>query len=336
MRTKTLAALVQAFFTIALPERGLSPLTILSYRDSLKLLLRFASERRRRPVVRLDVTDVSVEVVREFLKHLEERRGNEIATRNNRLAAIRSFFSFVAAEEPAFAHQCQRICTVPIKRAPIRAVLYLEQDEMTALMKAPSHSTAAGRRDHALLLFLYNTGARVQELTRVRAVDLQMARPPQVLLHGKGKKDRICPLWADTVRALRAVLDETNPRHDGDHSPFLNAQGKPLTRFGVDYILKKYAAVAAKRVPALRRKRISPHVIRHTTAVHLLNSGVDVNVVRSWLGHVDLRTTNIYAEINLATKRKAIESCTPDGLKRRYRSPAWKRNPDLVAWLEAL
>ena len=333
MTTKTLPALVQSFFTVALVQRGVSPLTVLSYRDAMKLLLRFVAERERRPVVRLEIDDLDDTAVRNFLDHLEKKRGNEIATRNNRLAAVRSFFTFVAAEEPSLADHCRRICVIPFKRAPVRSVPYLEQNEMQALLTAPDRSAAAGRRDHALMLFLYNTGARVQELTGVRACDLHLARPPQVLLRGKGRKERMCPLWASTARELRRLLDEEGISPSSDARIFLNSQSKPITRFGVDYILGKYISVATAAVPTLGRKRVSPHTIRHTAAVHMLNAGVDLNVIRSWLGHVDLRTTSIYAEINLATKRKAIETCAPSS---NGRSPSWKRRPDLLSWLEAL
>lgn len=336
MTTKTLSALVQSFFTVALPQRGISPLTILSYRDAMKLLLRFVAERKRRSVVHLEVADLDAAAVRDFLDHLEKKRSNEIATRNNRLAALRSFFAFVAAEEPSLADHCRRICTIPLKRAPVRSVPYLEQDEMQALLAAPDSSSATGRRHHAVLIFLYNTGARVQEMTDVRASDLHLGRPPQVLLRGKGRKERICPLWASTARVLRRLLDETAISPGLDRRVFRNAQLEPLTRFGVDYILKKYAAVVAGAIPTLARKRVSPHTIRHTAAVHMLNAGVDLNVIRSWLGHVDLRTTSIYAEINLATKRKAIETCAPSATIGRTRRPSWKRKPDLLTWLEAL
>ena len=336
MMTKSLSALVQSFFSVALPQRGMSSLTILSYRDALKLLLRFVAERERRSVLRLEIADLDAGAVREFLDHLEKKRGNEIATRNNRLAAIRSFFAFVGAEEPSLTDHCRRICDVPLKRAPVRPIPYLEQDEMQAVLAAPDRSTAAGRRDYAVVLFLYNTGARVQELTNVRAADLDLARPPQVLLRGKGKKERICPFWASTAHVLRGLLAEATISAGSDRRIFLNAQGDPLTRFGVDYILKKHAHRAAEAVPSLARKRVSPHTIRHTAAVHMLNAGVDVNVIRSWLGHADLRTTNVYAEINLATKRKAIEACAPAGANGRSRRPSWKRGRDLLAWLEQL
>lgn len=336
MTTKTLSSLVQTFFTVALPQRGMSPLTLLSYRDAMKLLLRFVAERRRRAVIHLDVADLDAVIVRDFLDNLEKKRGNEISTRNNRLAALRSFFAFVAAEDPSFSDQCHRICSIPLKRAPVRPIPYLEQHEMLAMLDAPDQSTRSGRRDRALLLFLYNTGARVQELTGVRASDLHLSRPPQVLLRGKGRKERICPFWASTARVLRDLLRENAISQSSDDNIFLNTQGEPLTRFGVDYILKKHATAVVKAVPSLARKRVSPHTIRHTTAVHMLNAGVDLNVIRAWLGHVDLRTTSIYAEINLATKRKAIQECAPTTGKGRRGRSLWKRNADLLAWLEDL
>ncbi len=335
MATKTLAQLVQTFFIAALPQRNLSPLTTLSYRDAVKLLLRFVADRRRRAVVRLEVADLDADAVRAFLDHLERKRGNGISTRNNRLVAIRSLFRFIATEEPALADHCRRVCTIPIKRGPVRAIPYLEENEMKAILAAPDRATAASRRDYAILLFLYNTAARVQELTDVRAADLHLARPSQVLLRGKGRKERITPLWSSTTHVLRGLLDEAGTPLDSDGKVFLNARGEPLTRFGVDYVLKKHAAAAARRIPSLDRKRVSPHVIRHTAAVHMLNSGVDLNVIRVLLGHVDIQTTNVYAEINLATKRKAIEACAPKGLKGRRRA-SWKQNPDLLAWLEEL
>lgn len=334
MATKTLPALVQSFFVVALPQRNLSPLTILSYRDATKLLLRFVAARKRRPVVSLEVADLDVEAVRAFLEDLERKRGNGISTRNNRLAAIRSLFTFIADEEPALADHCRRVCSIPIKRAPVRAIAYLEEEEMKALLSAPDRATPVGRRDHVILLFLYNTGARVQELTDVCAANLHLDRPRQVLLCGKGRKERICPLWNSTAQMLRGVLEEAGVQVGSDRKAFLNGRGEPITRFGVDYLLKKYAAEAAAKVPSIERKRVSPHVIRHTAAVHMLNSGVDLNVIRVLLGHVDLQTTNVYAEINVATKRTAIEACAPKGVGRRRAS--WKRDPDLLAWLEEL
>lgn len=335
MTTRTLTALIQSFFAVALPQRGFSAQTILSYRDAVKLLLGFASDSTGRPVVRLEFGDLDDALVAAFLDHLETDRGNQIATRNNRLAALRSFFTFVAAEEPVLAEQCRRVCTLPLKRAPIRSLPYLEHEEIQAILAAPDLATASGRRDHALLLFLYNTGARVQELIGVRGADLQLVKPRQVLLRGKRNKERICPLWKTTADAVADLLEEASIAAATRQEVFRSGRNEPLSRFGVDYILKKHAAVAAEAVPTLARKRVSPHTIRHTTAVHLLNAGVDINVIRAWLGHVDLRTTNIYAEIDLSTKRKAIETCAPPARKGRGAAASWKK-PDILAWLDRL
>jgi len=337
MRTiKPLSSLVQSFFAVALPQRGMSPLTMLSYRDAMKLLLRYAAERTRRPVVKLDVDDITTELVSDFLGHLESKRGNQIATRNNRLAALRTFFAYVATEEPALADRCRRICAIPLKRSPMRTIPYLEQDEMNALLEAPDRASRLGRLHYAILLFLYNTGARVAELVGVRAADLHIdGLHRQVLLRGKGKKERICPLWQDTVKVLREHLAQIEVALDSGKHVFVNRCGDPLTRYGVNYLVGAYAEKAAERVPSIATKRVSPHTIRHTTAVHLLNAGVDIDVIRAWLGHVDLRTTNIYAEINLATKRKAIEMCAPRN-GANAKPPAWKRSPDILAWLEAM
>jgi len=299
----------------------------------MKLLLRYTAKCSGRGVVNLDFSDIDAAMVKGFLAYLETERGNKISTRNNRLAAIRSFFSFVANEEPTLADQCKKVCAIHMKKAPTPYICYLDINEMHAILEAPDRSTLVGRRHYATLLFLYNAGSRVDELIKVHARDLQLTGPyAHVLLLGKGKKERICPLWMDTATVLRDILDESNIGLDSPKNVFLNGRGAPLSRFGVDYIVKKYAAVAAEQVPSLKQKKVSPHTVRHTTAVHLLNSGVDINVIRSWLGHVDLRTTNIYAEIDRETKRKALEACAYKRSKKRG-PPSWKR-PDILAWLE--
>ncbi|MCC6145031.1 MAG: tyrosine-type recombinase/integrase [Candidatus Hydrogenedentes bacterium] len=334
--TKPLFSLVQSFFEVAMPQRGWSRLTAMSYRDAIKLLLRYVMDRTGRPIVKLDVTDLTPEVVRAFLEHLETDRGNQVATRNTRLAALRSFFLYVAVEEPIFGEQCRRICTLPLKRAPLRTVPYLEPDEINALLAAPDRTARLGRFHHAIILFLYNTGARVAELVNVRAADLRLdALHGQVLLRGKRQKERLCPLWQNTVAVLRDHLAEVGIAPDADKRIFLNRRNEPLTRYGVNYILSTYVRKVTTCIPSIADKRISPHTIRHTTAVHLLNAGVDINVIRAWLGHVDVRTTSIYAEINLATKRQALELCAGRGVVRGKR-PAWKKSPDVLTWLEAL
>jgi len=334
--TKPLFSLVQSFFDVAMPQRGWSHLTALSYRDAIKLLLQYATARTGRSILKLDVADLTPEIVRSFLRHLETERGNQIATRNTRLAALRSLFLYVAVEEPIFGEQCRRICALPLKRAPVRAVPYLEPDEMNALLAAPDRTSRLGRLHHTIILFLYNTGARVAELVGVRAADIRLdALRGQVLLRGKRQKERICPLWRNTVTTLREHLAELGIPPDSDKRIFLNRRAEPLTRYGVNYILRVYARKVATCIPSITDKRVSPHTIRHTTAVHLLNAGVDINVIRAWLGHVDLRTTSIYTEINLATKRKAIEMCAARGKVRGKRRP-WKKAKDILAWLEAM
>jgi len=334
--TKTLTALVQTFFTVIQHQRGFSPATVLSYRDAIKLLLVYASNSSSRSVMKLNFKDLDVSLITNFLNYLESERSNQIATRNNRLAAIRSFFSFVAFEEPFLAEQCRRVCAIPLKKGPIRPIPYLEMNEMNSILEAPNQNTYSGRRDYAFLLFLYNTGARVQEMIGVRASDLRLTKPQQVLLRGKGQKERVCPLWKETACILDGLLTELSIPVDSTKKIFLNRYGDPISRFGVDYILKKYAAATEINQPTLSRKRVSSHTIRHTTAVHLLNSGVDINVIRSWLGHVDLKTTNIYAEINLDTKRKALATCAPKTAQKYPKKAAWKKSPDLLAWLESL
>lgn len=334
--TKSLYSLIQSFFTVAMPQRGWSNLTALSYRDAIKLLLRYVMDRTGRPVVKLDVADLTPKVISAFLTYLEDDRGNQIATRNTRLAALRSFFLHVAIEEPLFGEQCRRICTLPLKRAPVRAVPYLEPDEMNALLMAPDRASRVGRFHYRIILFLYNTGARVAELVDVRAADLRLdGLHGQVLLRGKRKKERICPLWQNTVAVLQEHLTEIRITPDSDQRIFLNRCAEPLTRYGVNYILRVYAKKVAACIPSIADKRVSPHTIRHTTAVHLLNAGVDINVIRAWLGHVDVRTTNIYTEIDLATKRKALEMCVFQDTAHGKRPP-WKKSRDILAWLEEM
>ena len=330
---KSLTVLVQSFFGIYLRQEGFSPLTMLSYRDTLKLLLRYAAKHTGRRVVKLHFTDVDKALVKGFLTHLETERGNQISTRNNRLAAVRSFFQFVAEEEPSLAHQCTKVCEIRMKKAPTRDIDYLDLDEMHAILDAPNRSTLVGRRHYATVLFLYNAGARVDELINVKATDLQLTGSyAHVLLVGKGRKERRCPLWKQTATVLRDLLEELEIELDSPRKVFLNARGKRISRFGVDYIVKKYTAVASEKIHSLRRKKVSPHCVRHTTAVHLLNAGVDINVIRSWLGHVDIKTTNIYAEIDRETKRNALEACAYNPSKKKRRS-AWKR-ADVLDWLE--
>jgi site-specific recombinase XerD len=275
----------------------------------------------------LTETDVLV-----FLQHLEQERRSSTTTRNSRLAALRSFFSFVADREPLAARQCAEVLRVPFKRAPRRAMVYLEPAEVSSILSQPDRSTPEGQRDHALLSFLYNTGARIQEALNVRPEDLHLQSPAHVRLTGKGRKERISPIWPETAQLLAALIQRNGCK--SEESLFVNRYGTPLTASGFRFRLRQYVHAAAAKEPALSEKRITPHVFRHTTAVHLVAAGVDVTVIRSWLGHAHLDTTNHYAQANLETKRKALEQVDPS--LRSTKPPRWKREADLLAWLDSL
>jgi integrase/recombinase XerD len=267
-------------------ERNLARNTQRSYRDTLTLLLPFVATAQRTAVDRLTVEQVAPEVIRQFLHDLETTRHCAIATRNQRLAAIHAFARFISTYSPEHIAWCGAIRDIPFKKAPQPVIAYLEKDELETLLAAPDQTTAQGQRDYALLLFLYNTGARASEATNVSVADLALTHTPSVKLWGKGNKSRYCPLWPLTVHTLVALI--------GDRGPtayvFLNRSQRPLTRFGLHTLVERSAHRASAQMPSLAVKRVSPHTIRHTTAVHLLRAGVDINTIRAWLGHVSLET----------------------------------------------
>lgn len=332
----TLARVLRGFFEEYLPGvRGSSPHTVTSYRDALVLLLRFLARRRKRPVVNLNFTDVDPEGLLAFLDHLERDRRNCTTTRNARLAAVHAFARYVATQRPECIETCQRLLVVPFKRSRVRVVEYLEAEEVRAMLEATDRRTAEGRRDYALLLTLFNTGARVQELLDIRPRDLQLQRPFQVRLLGKGRKERLCPLWPQTTDLLRKLLVETKLDDISSERLFRNRRGEPLTRFGVRYLLRKYANRAQAAAPCLGRKRVHPHTVRHSTAVHLLQAGVDLVTISHWLGHASVETTNRYAAVDLETKRAAIAKAGPVG-KTNPALAAWRSDASILEWLEAL
>jgi integrase/recombinase XerD len=329
-----LARTLRHFFTDHLPSiRGVSRHTIQSYRYALILLLRFLATRHGRQVATLDLADVNAEDVVAFLDYLEHERHNTVASRNVRLAALHAFFRYVAVHEPTQLARSQRILQIPFKRADQRTIDYLEYAELQAVLEAVDRATAAGRRDYALLATMFNTGARVQELLDVRPCDLHLDRPAQVRLFGKGRKERVCPLWPQTAALLRTLCIERQVDLHAAVPLFVNQRGHPLTRFGVGYLLAKYLTRAQATVPSLRGKRLHPHSMRHSTAVHLLKSGVDLSTIGQWLGHASLNTTNKYATIDLDLKRQALE---------RADSPAtdplasWRNDSSILEWLEGL
>lgn len=306
--------------------------TIISYRDTWRLFLRFAAERQHRHVARLGLADLTEEEVVAFLNHIEKDRHGTISTRNCRLAALHSFFRFVADREPLAAKQCEDVLRVPVKRGPKRSPTYLETEEVAAVLAEPDRRSLLGQRDYTLMVFLYNTGARISEALAVCPKAIRLEKPAQVRLLGKGRKERICPLWPETAALLEGML-KRQPRLP-DEPIFLNRYGVPLGASGARFRLQQYVQAAAKRTPRIAEKHISPHTWRHTAAVHLVAAKVDPSIIRSWLGHVSLETTNRYAQANLETKRKAIEKV--DGTIRHTKPPRWQRDQDLLAWLDSL
>jgi integrase/recombinase XerD len=304
-----------------------------SYRDTLTLLLPFAALQVRKEVDQISVTELSAEVVRLFLQHLEDSRKCGVATRNQRLAAIHSLARFIGLRSPEHISWSGQIRTIPSKRAPRSTITYLEKSEMDALLNAPDQSTDQGRRDHAMLLFLYNPGARADEAAQTKILDLALAHSSRdhslVQIRGKGNKIRRCPLWPQTVSELSALIGR---RQSADHV-FLNRYGHAITRFGIHTMVERYVQRTLPSMPSLVGKRVSPHTIRHTTATHLLRAGVDINTIRAWLGHVSLNTTNVYAEVDLEMKAKALAACE---VRRPAPQTHWKNDVKLMQFLRGL
>jgi site-specific recombinase XerD len=314
-------------------ERNLSRNTQRSYRDTFALLLPFISTRKRKPIDRLCVADFSSDTLKQFLDHLERERNCSIRSRNQRLAAIHALAHFVADHSPEDVAWCASIRAVPFKRFQRNELTYLEKPEMDALLAAPDRHTALGRRDHALLQFLYNSGARASEAASLQIENLHLRSNTMsdVEICGKGRKTRRCPLWPATGAELLELVRNRSP----DAPVFLNHRGQAITRHGIHRLIRKYVSKATAACPSLAHKRISPHIIRHTTATHLLRAGVDINTIRAWLGHVSIDTTNIYAEVDLERKAQMLNHTnalsTPAVSKR-----SWKDNPSLMAFLRSI
>jgi site-specific recombinase XerD len=310
-------------------ERNLARNTQRSYRDTLALLIPFVAKKSAKVVDRLTVIDLSADLVRLFLADLEESRQCVIATRNQRLAAIHALARFVGEHSPEHIAWCAQLRAIPFKKTTSSVIPYLDKSEMDALLAAPNCQTAQGRRDHALLLFLYNSGARADEAAQLVIGDLHLGSS-YVRVLGKGGKERQCPLWSVTVQKL-TVLIANRPSSD---RVFLNRCARPITRFGIHALVERYVCKIKITMPSLAAKRVSPHTIRHTTATHLLRAGVDINTIRAWLGHVSLNTTNVYAEIDLEMKTKAQQKCqvTEDPKTTRR----WRQDPQLMQFLRSL
>jgi integrase/recombinase XerD len=325
------AALVQAFFVeYLLNQKHASPRTLATYRDAFRLLLRFVHETHGVEPATLVVENLDAPIILAFLDHIERHRANCIRSRNARLAAIRSFFRFVQMREPAVLAVASRVLAIPVKRTERKLIGYLTRPEMDALLSAADRTNWDGRRDHALLLTLYNSGARVSEIIGVRRDEIVLDVPASLKLHGKGRKERAVPLWARTAQVLRPWFQELGDRFGG--LAFPSARAHQLSRHGVSFLLSRLADRAATACPSLRNKRISPHVIRHSTAMHLLQSGVDPAVIALWLGHESVETTHGYVEADLTMMENALGKLTSAGS-----APArFKASDDLLAFLAAL
>lgn len=332
-----LLSLVQGYFDQYLTRvRGASRHTTRAYRDGLRLFFLFLAQHTRRSVADLRVDDIQADAVLAFLDHLETARGSGVATRNCRLAAVRGFVHHLIRNDVTRAEEHGRILAIPTKRCAPRAVSYLEPEEARRLIDAADAKTRLGLRDRTLLLFLYNTGARVSEALSVRPRDLRLHRSPEVRLLGKGARERLCPLWPETSLSLKQLLRTSASPPNDDEPIFKNAREVPLTRDGVAYVLEKYVRRAANDLPSLRRRRVTPHSLRHSCAVALLQAGVDLTVIRDLLGHASVVTTGRYTRVNLRMKRIALQA-----FWRRARLEAgprtrWRPSSKLLTLLDSM
>lgn len=319
----SLGVLLESFFSQRLvQQRRASPATVMAYKDALRLFLVFAASHLGKPIDRLDIVDLDYRMVLDFLNALEDQRGNSIRTRNARLAAIRSFFRYVAYRDPEAVGLAQRILGIGPKRTVKRVVAFLQPPEVDALLTAPDRRTVRGRRDHALMLFLLRTGVRASEAISINVADLTLEAPCQVLVQGKGSKERILPLADDLVAILRNLLEERRGRQ-GEAPVFVSARGSRLTRFGLTHIVRLAVSKAIKNCNTLATRSVSPHSFRHTAAMRLLQAGVDLAVIRAWLGHAAIQTTHEYLEADIEMKRQALAAAmiTPE-TPVRYQAPS--------------
>lgn len=334
MSTPPLSALLTGFFLRYLvAERNVSPHTIAAYRDALKLLLQFAAARCRRPIEQLTIDDFTTSMVLDFLNHLEVSRHNTPRTRNARLAALQTFFRYIVTHEPALASWCDPILALPSKKAVHPVLGYLSEQELGHVLGQVDRANPNGERDYVFLAVLYDTGTRIQELLDLAPQDFHLDPPAFVRVRGKGRRERLCPLLPQTARLVRRFLT-TQRRPLDDQQPLLqNRRGLRFSRHGGRYLLRKYVDRAARSMPSLARPGISPHTVRHTKAMHLLQSGVPLISVKDFLGHVDVKSTEVYVQSDLEMKRAALATASSPAIAspRRPHLPS-----SLIAWLESL
>lgn len=332
----TFSHLVTVFFTNYLAaERNVAANTIASYSDCMKLLINFACERFGAQPEELDISQLSRDLIIEFLHYLENTRNNLISTRNQRLAAIKSFFHFLAVNIPELMHLNETIQAIKEKKTDKHPPPSLTMPEVEAILAQPDLSTVLGARDRAMLQLFYNSGARVQEVADLRIDDIRFDASSLVTLTGKGRRIRVVPLWQETVEQIaHYLLLRRQAGIESDHL-FINVKGQPMTRFGIGRRVEKHTAQAQCHCPSLRHRRVTPHVFRHTAALHLLEAGNDVSQVQQWLGHADMRTTNEYFEVSIERKRKALEKLPPPDCGMPSEQPQWKE-PAMMAFLSKL
>lgn len=330
-----LGQLLHSFFVDHLiTVKGLRPASVRSYRDTIRLLVLFIATDKHCKITKLTLGDLTFDRIVGFMRHLEQDRGNHIRTRNQRLAVIHTLFEYIASRSPEMLMTCQQVAAIPTKRVPPPETRFLERDEIQQLLQHLPNRGRHALRDQALFLFLYNTGARVQEAADLRVEHLDLGEHPTVHLHGKGDKWRTCPLWQQTARTIQHLLEAENPAPPPPTAAVFTARGQPLTRYGIYKIVRRHATGLDD--PRTGR-RIGPHTFRHTAAVHLLEAGVEVNVIRGWLGHADLTTTNRYAEINTKAKQDALLRTEPPGVSAGPRTtPIWRTDETLLNWLASL
>ena len=332
----TFSHLVTVFFTNHLAsERGLAANTIASYSDCMKLLINFACERFGVQPEKLDITQLSRDLVIDFLDYLRGTRNNVASTRNLRLSAIKTFFHFLARNVPELMHLNETIQAISQHEPDKHPPPSLTMTEVNAILAQPDSATVLGARDNAMLQMFYNTGARVQEMADLDNDNMRFDTSPLVTLTGKGGKTRVIPLWEQTVEAITHYLAlRRQSGIESDHL-FLNIKGQPMTRFGIGRRVEKYAAQAQRHCPSLRHRRVTPHVFRHTVALHLLEADNDIIAVQQWMGHEDLRTTSGYIEVSIERKRAALEKAPPPDCGTLPEQPQWKE-PELMAFLSKL
>jgi len=333
--THTIQSLIVSFFHSYLRDQSdCSANTIQSYCECIRILIQFCCKREQLDADKLDMESIDDKTILAFLESLENERGNLPQTRNQRLAAIKSFYRYLALQEPTLLDACKRICTIRAKKTEHKVIEALSEEEVEAILRAVPSETAWHQRDYALLLLMYNTGARVQELADLKIEHLKTDDSPQVKLKGKGRKERVNPLWEKTATAINQWLVAREQTGITSEYLFVNSHRRKLSRFGIAHIVSKYVMLAAETCASLKKKKVTPHTFRHTTALHMIQSGVDITVVKDWLGHADIRTTSLYVEINVEMKRKALEKCPPPGIVQKE-PPLWHQ-PAVMALLNSI